>query len=118
VYYGTEVGLSQERDIVHDGLHIMSECRLPMIWGEDQDRDLWEYYNWLVHFRRDHAVLWNGHRQTVHLDETTKTYAYARTDDQETILVALNLSDQPQTIETADHTFHLPPYSGDLYPTT
>jgi glycosidase len=115
VYYGTEVGLSQERDMVQDDRHIMAECRLPMLWGEDQDQELREYYRRLVNFRRQHPVLWNGRRQTVHLDQTTKTYAYTRTDDHETVTIALNLSHQPQTIETADHTFHLPPYGGDVH---
>jgi glycosidase len=114
VYYGTEVGLSQERDMVQDDRHIMAECRLPMLWGKDQDQELREYYRWLVHFRRQHPVLWNGRRQTIHLNETTKTYAYTRTNDRETITVALNLSGQPRTIETPTHTFELAPYTGDI----
>ena len=117
VYYGTEVGLSQERDMVQDDRHIMAEVRLPMLWGEEQDRQLWEYYRWLMHFRRQHPVLWNGRRQTIHLNETTKTYAYTRTNgnDHETVTVALNLSPQPQTIPTPHRTFELAPYGGDVH---
>lgn len=115
VYYGTEVGLSQERDMVQGDRHIMSEARLPMLWGNEQDRELWAYYQWLIHLRREHSVLWNGRRQTIHLDQTNKTYAYTRSNDEETITVALNLSDQPQTIKTADLTFTLPPFGGDIH---
>jgi glycosidase len=114
VYYGAEVGLSQERDMFQDERHIMAEARLPMLWGDEQDRELWAYYRWLIHLRRDHPVLWNGRRQTIHLNQTTNTYAYARSNDQETITVALNLSDQPRTVKTADHTFTLPPYTGEV----
>jgi glycosidase len=115
VYYGTEVGLSQKRDMFQDDKHIMSEARLPMLWGEEQDRELWAYYRWLIHLRREHPVLWNGRRQTIHLDETTNTYAYTRENDHETITIALNLSSRPQTIQTPTHTFHLPPYTGNLH---
>jgi glycosidase len=97
-----------------DERHIMAEARLPMLWGDEQDRELWAYYRWLIHLRRDHPVLWNGRRQTIHLNQTTNTYAYARSNDQETITVALNLSDQPRTVKTADHTFTLPPYPGEV----
>jgi glycosidase len=114
VYYGTEVGLSQERDMFQEDRHIMSEARLPMLWGEAQDEALKGYYRWLIQLRRDHPVLWNGRRQTIHLDQEAKTYAYNRLDDTETITVALNLSGQPRTVITADHTFELAPYSGDI----
>jgi glycosidase len=114
VFYGTEAGLSQERVIVQDGRHIMSESRLPMVWGEEQDTELQDYYRWLIHFRRDHPALWNGRRQTIHLDDAAQTYAYTRSDGRETITIALNLSNQPHTVQTPNHTFDLPPYSGDI----
>jgi len=50
IYYGTEAGLSQtgsSRDGL--GLHV---SRTPMLWGEEQDRDLLEYYKKLIHERR------------------------------------------------------------------
>lgn len=115
VYYGTEVGLSQERDMIQGDRHIMAEARLPMLWGNLQDRDLWEYYRWLIQLRREHPVLWNGRRQTIHLDDTTKTIAYTRTNDEESITVALNLSQRPQTVQTSGHTFKLGPLSGDIH---
>lgn len=115
VYYGTEVGLSQERDIVWpDGRHIMEESRLPMRWDQEQDEELLAYYRWLVHLRRQHPALWRGRRQTVHLDPAANTYAYTRSDDQETLLVALNLSDQERTIEAAGRTLTLSAWGGEV----
>jgi glycosidase len=93
----------------------MSESRLPMVWGDKQDAELQEYYRWLVHFRRDHSALWNGRRQTIHLDDAAQTYAYTRSNGRETITIALNLSDQPRTVQTAGHTFDLPAYGGDVH---
>lgn len=116
VYYGTEAGLSQSRDIVWpDGRHIMEESRQPMPWGAEQDQELLAYYRWLIHFRRQHPALWRGQRQTLHLDDAAGTYAYSRDDGQETLVVALNASDQERTIQAAGHTFTLPPWSGDVH---
>jgi cyclomaltodextrinase len=113
VYYGTEVGLSQNRDIVSPkGMHKMEEARLPMLWGDDQDSELLDYYQWLIQFRHQHPVLWRGSRRTVHLDETAGTYAYVRSDERESVIVAMNLSDDIQQIEVEGHVFELTPWSG------
>ncbi|HET6444476.1 MAG TPA: glycoside hydrolase family 13 protein [candidate division Zixibacteria bacterium] len=113
VYYGTEAGLSQRRDIVSPaGMHDMAEARLPMVWGDEQDQDLLDYYRWLIHFRRQHPALWRGSRQTIHLDEEAGTYAYLRADDQETILVAMNLSDEERKIKASAYSVELGSWSG------
>jgi cyclomaltodextrinase len=115
VYYGTEVGVSQERDIVWpDGRHIMEESRQPMLWEQEQDKELHAYYRWLIHLRRQHPALWHGRRQTVHLDASANTYAYTRSDGRETLLVALNLSDAERTIEAAGRILTLPAWGGEV----
>ena len=115
VYYGTEVGLSQKQDIVaSNGRHEMEQSRLPMLWGEAQDSELKEFFRWLVHFRRQHPVLWQGVRETVHLDETAGTYAYLRKDEQENIIVAINLSDAEKRFEAVGCIFDLAPWSGEI----
>lgn len=115
VYYGTEVGLSQLRDAVYpDGRHVMEESRLPMLWGEEQNTELREYYRWLVHFRRKHAVLWQGARETVHVDAAAQTYAYVRTNEAETILVAFNLSEEPRTFTAAGRKVALEGMTGSV----
>ena len=49
VYYGTEVGLSQVRDVRSaDGSGHPEESRLPMRWGDGQDRELLAAYRALI----------------------------------------------------------------------
>jgi cyclomaltodextrinase / maltogenic alpha-amylase / neopullulanase len=115
VYYGTEVGLSQKRDIAWpDGRHVMEESRAPMVWGEAQDGELRDYYRWLIHFRRRHPVLWQGRCQTAHLDEQAGTYAYVREDDNESLLVTLNLSDATRTVTARGQSVTLEPWAGKV----
>ncbi|MGD8586896.1 MAG: alpha-amylase family glycosyl hydrolase [Chloroflexota bacterium] len=115
VYYGTEVGLSQEFGMNQPGgRHSMAEARLPMVWGDDQDADLLAYYRWLIDFRRQHPVLWRGRRQTVHLDAASGTYAYIRSGEDQAVTVCLNLSDEDRSVAIAGHVFELAPWSGDV----
>lgn len=120
VYNGTEVGVGQEMNIHVPGSQGMEECRQPMLWGADQDDDLYAYFYYLIQLRRSHPVLWRGKRRTVWLDSDNGTYVYAREDGTETMLVGLNLSDEPHTVAIYDaatattHHFNLPPWSGDI----
>jgi cyclomaltodextrinase / maltogenic alpha-amylase / neopullulanase len=51
IYYGTEVGLNQAVSIqAGAGMHVN---RVPMIWGDAQDRDLLAYYRSLIQGRRE-----------------------------------------------------------------
>ncbi|HDQ70977.1 MAG TPA: alpha-amylase [Chloroflexi bacterium] len=50
IYYGAEVGLEQAVSVRDsDGLHVN---RVPMIWGDEQDRELLAYYKRLIRERR------------------------------------------------------------------
>jgi cyclomaltodextrinase / maltogenic alpha-amylase / neopullulanase len=50
IYYGTEVGLNQTISTQGGvGLHVN---RVPMIWGDQQDKDLLDYYKSLIQARR------------------------------------------------------------------
>lgn len=120
VYQGTEVGVSQQKNMWDPDSQGMVECRQPMAWGDAQDEDLHAYYKWLIHFRRQHPVLARGQRRTIHLDDNAGTYVYARFDESQTILVALNLSEERRTITVMDpvisepQTFALSPWNGDV----
>lgn len=120
VYNGTEVGAGQEKAIHAPGSQGMEESRQPMPWGADQDGDLYATFHYLIQLRRDHPVLWRGSRRTIWLDSDSGTYIYAREDDTETMLVGLNLSDDPHEIAVYDeptattHRFILPPWCGDI----
>ncbi|HZG69176.1 MAG TPA: alpha-amylase family glycosyl hydrolase, partial [Herpetosiphonaceae bacterium] len=66
VYYGTEVGLSQRRDLQYpDGSRRMEESRTPMPWGDEQDAGLLAFYRRLIALRRAHGGLWRGRRVTL-----------------------------------------------------
>jgi glycosidase len=53
IYYGTEVGLSQNRDLEYpDGSRKLEESRTPMPWDDDQDTQLRDYYRRLIRLRR------------------------------------------------------------------
>ncbi len=114
VYYGTEVGVSQERFINEPDGRGMAEARLPMLWGDDQDEVLKAAYRRLVSLRRGYPALWRGRRRTLHLDDAGDTYAYSREDGHRRAIVALNLSDGPRTIKVAGRSFALAPVSGDV----
>jgi glycosidase len=73
VYYGTEVGLSQEKDIRAAGRGGDAWARLPMLWGADQDTELFAFYRSLVELRRS---LGSEPRRTLYADPTR--FAYTR----------------------------------------
>ncbi len=113
IYNGTEVGVSQQTSMGTPGSQGMAECRQPMRWGDKQDKILLNYYRQLIHFRRRHPVLWQGTRQGLHVDDERGTYAYLRQNTQETILVALNLSEHTQSLQPLPNvSVNLPPVGG------
>jgi cyclomaltodextrinase len=120
IYNGTEVGVAQTQLIHEPDSQGMEECRQPMLWGENQDADLRNYVRTLLHLRRDHPVIWQGERQTVHLDANAGTYAYTISNESESILVMFNLSDHERTfaIRFPDkemiNKVTLAPWSGDF----
>jgi glycosidase len=124
VYNGTEVGVTQERSIAESGSQGMPECRRPMLWGNDQDQELLEYFRWLVHFRLQHPAIWRERRETVHVDGDAGTYAYMYASQEEILLVALNVSEEERhlAIKLGDPPFSysvtLPPWSGDVHTQT
>lgn len=114
VYNGTEVGISQGRQIHGPGGWGMEACREPMRWGDEQDADLRDYFRGLIQLRRAHPAIWQGERRTLHV--TPDTWVYAIADENEQMVVALNRCGREQTITLDDpsHIFTLPPYSGNV----
>jgi cyclomaltodextrinase len=96
IYYGTEVGLSQERDVHQDGRGLPEESRLPMLWGSSQDLDLMVDYQRLIGLRKESHVLSDPGIQLIW--DGQSTLVYQRGDDREAVCVALNLSEQTKMI--------------------
>lgn len=97
IYYGTEVGLSQHADVMQNGWAIHEETRLPMLWGEEQDRDLFKFYQDLIAFRKNHLSLRAGTRANIYADN--KILAYRRSDETESLVTVLNISAQEGILE-------------------
>ena len=89
IYYGTEVGLSQVRDVrTPDGYGHPEESRLPMLWGDEQDKELLAHYKRLIAIRKAHPVLWQG--EYVSLLAEGNILAFLRRSAEETLVVVLN----------------------------
>ncbi len=94
VYYGTEVGLSQNHDRGDGrGLEV---ARLPMLWGNEQDPQLLTWYRRLIEIRRSHPAIWQGERTTLHVDEAI--WVYVLEGEGGPLIVALNNSPHPQDL--------------------
>jgi len=89
IYYGTEVGLSQVRDVRQDGRGLPEESRLPMLWDNDQDPSLLEFYRQLIHHRNEFTLLKGGRAKVLVADNDSLLYSRGESDE---MLVALNLS--------------------------
>jgi glycosidase len=72
VYYGTEIGLSQDGDVRSSRWGGDRHARLPMLWGDDQDAELLAWYAALARLRRE---LPDEPRRTLHADATSVVYA-------------------------------------------
>lgn len=100
LYYGTEVGLSQQRDAMQHKRVVHAEARLPMIWDEKQDRHLLGYFSALAAFRRAHPAIWREERRTILADR--EVWAYRIGKGQQALTVALNLGGQERRIAMAE----------------
>ena len=93
IYNGTEVGVSQRNPLGR-----FEEARLPMPWGDEADKNLLAYFRRLGALRKQLSVLTSGKREVVHLNVQNGTYAYLRTSETSSVLIALNISRRAQTI--------------------
>jgi cyclomaltodextrinase len=90
IYYGDEIGLP--------GTNFDPDTRRGMPWG---DRASWDmqalaYHKQLIAMRHAHPALRTGAYHRLHADEDT--YAFARTNGDEALLIAVNVADAPRTI--------------------
>ena len=93
IYNGTEVGISQRNPLGR-----FEEARLPMPWGDEADRDLLAYFQRLGELRNQFPMMTSGKREAVHLDIQNGTYAYIWTSEAGSVMIALNTSKRPRTI--------------------
>ena len=97
IYYGTEVGLSQHNDVMQNGRAIHEETRLPMLWGNGQNQELFEFYKKLIQVRKGQAALTHGTRETIFANENI--LAYRRADGENSVLCVMNVSEKEAELE-------------------
>ncbi len=93
IYNGTEVGVSQRNPLGR-----FEEARLPMLWGDEQDKDLLAYFRRLGALRKRFPAITSGRREVVHLNVQNGTYAYLLTLETDSVLIALNIGRRSATI--------------------
>jgi glycosidase len=99
IYYGTEVGLSQEEDVAEWGFEA---CRLPMLWDGREDPELLRFYRILIRARHAHPSLRFGRRRILLLDGDG--YAFACEDGEDVTVVAINNSGLTRRVSLPDVT--------------
>jgi glycosidase len=82
---------------MQNGRAIHEETRLPMIWGEEQNQDVFAFYKELIQLRASHEVLRRGTRQNIFADGSV--LAYRRTDENSSLITTINLSEREQIVE-------------------
>jgi len=68
-----------------------------MLWGNDQNKDLLEFYRSLIQIRKSESALVHGKRETVLATE--EVLAYRRVDEDNSILCVMNISEKPAEFE-------------------
>jgi cyclomaltodextrinase / maltogenic alpha-amylase / neopullulanase len=95
IYYGTEIGLSQQADTRHVGLEA---SRTLMLWeAEAQDRDVFAFYQRLIAFRKRSTALKVGARTPLVVDPSSGCYGYLRSDYLESVAVLFNLATEARS---------------------
>jgi glycosidase len=106
IYYGTEIGFSQEKDKDAGGWGGDSELRRDMPWSPDeQNLELRSFYRQLIQLRRQKPVLWHGTYRTDHVDNGNSTFSYIRSlsdGDEEEVLTVCNLGNAPAPVRLPD----------------
>ena len=89
VYYGDEIGLDGEHD---------PDCRKPFPWEESKwDGNLLSYIKELIALRKQNPALRRGDFKR--LWSADGTYAFSRSLEEDTFVMALNTSGSPQQVE-------------------
>jgi cyclomaltodextrinase len=88
IYYGDEIGMEGRQD---------PDCRRAFPWDESRwNSDLLDFTRATVALRHEHAALRHGQFNIA--AATDQAVAYARSDDNETMIVVLNAGDAPSDL--------------------
>ena len=87
VFYGDEMYLDGTEE---------AEYRQPMPWGNEDNA--FELFKELIAMRKQHSALRNGNYKTLMTDDANNIYAFLRENEEEKVLIAINNSNEEQTI--------------------
>ena len=88
IYYGDEVGMEGGAD---------PDCRRTFPWDAHRwDHELRSDFKHFIALRKTHSALRNGNFVTLHAKDLT--YAFARTNDDEVVVVAFNVGHAPADV--------------------
>jgi len=109
IYYGTEVGLSQANDCRDDntGAIVYDYSRNFMLWGEEQDKELYSFYQRLCSARKNHLALSLGEREDIIVDDQRGIWAYIKSYGQEELLIILNCKEEEAEFEVDLSSYNL-----------
>ena len=111
IYYGDEIGMTGGND---------PDCRKCMVWDEnEQDRDLFRFYQEVIALRRRHPVLKTGSLRFLHAKAKDARIAYERKDEHGHLVVLMNAHAHPRALTVrvesgvwtdawGDDTLHVP----------
>lgn len=69
IYYGDEAGLTGDND---------PDCRRCMVWDEQADRELTQWYRKMIAIRKSHPCIRLGRYRTILADNRTNCFAFVR----------------------------------------
>ena len=93
VYYGDEIGLRGTEN--YDGYHHDPDARWAFPWDDEDrwDTELLTYFKEVIALRHGHPALRHG--RYTELDAQGDCYAFARHDGQETLVIVVNVGEEP-----------------------
>jgi cyclomaltodextrinase len=93
VYYGDEIGMRGSKD---------PGCRGTMVWDESkQDRELLQLYKGLIRLRKSSIALRRGNMRWLLVDDPTRSFAFSRHYEGETVVVAVCAGDTGVSVDLA-----------------
>lgn len=95
IYYGTEIGITQSKNMLEDGRSLHEYVRLPMIWDEKkQDLELLSFHKKLINIRKNHPSLYKGE----YIPFTSPVFSFWKVFNKEKILVLINQEEDGKVI--------------------
>ena len=109
LYYGTEIGLSQQQDKDAGGFGGDHVVRPDMVWDEALwDHDLLDFYKALIKLRHNQPALRRGRWETLAVHTESQVYRYRIVLGATELQVFFNLSNKPHELDLGSSSYSEP----------